>query len=76
MYIYFLRKIYILGKKSIQCVFFSDFFTFTKKKTPKGSPGCDRLGQRQASLPCCFLARSERLEELSPSSLVVLFSSR
>lgn len=50
MYIYFLKnKIYILGKKkSIQCVFFSDFFTFTKKKTPKDSPGCDRLGQKQA----------------------------
>lgn len=24
-----------MGKKYIQCVFFSDFFTFMKKKTPK-----------------------------------------
>lgn len=48
VYIFLKTKSIFWEKKSIQRVFFSDFFTFTKKKTPKGSPGCDRLGQRQA----------------------------
>lgn len=35
MYIYIFLKIYILGKKYMQCVFFSDFFTFMRKNTAK-----------------------------------------